>query len=360
MAKSNFLISVRNAEGSNVEPPYFGNEPGPTLYLEVPDGVDPHPEEHRLDRDVWLKKVLKRAEAGKHSERHPLKGYSYGDILIFVHGYNNAISDITARHDLLQKNLSKKGFNGAIISYDWPSAEATLNYLEDRSDAKATASRLVKDGIAILAKNQLEQEENKCDIDVHLLGHSTGAYVIREGFYEARQHRTISRGNWHVSQIMLIGGDIARKSLSRDDSKSQALFTHAARITNYQNPFDSALKISNVKRLGMAPRVGRVGLPDDAPGNIVNINVGDHWEGLNEKDSEAKGNWSHSWHFGDPHFSEDLLHTIQGDIDRHKIPTRTVVNGELTLRPKKRAPTRKTVKKKAVNKKAVNKKANRR
>jgi hypothetical protein len=38
--------------------------------------------------------------------------------------------------------------------------------------------------------------------------------------------------------------------------KSQVLFRHATRITNYQNPFDSALKMSNVKRLGSAPIVG--------------------------------------------------------------------------------------------------------
>ena len=333
MGPTNFFISVRNVKKPKGKATYFGTEPGPTRYLEVPDGKTPHPEKHRINQTDWLKKVLAHAIEGHHKEdkKSAVGGYAYGDILIFVHGYNNSMADVMKRHDLLQKRLVAKGYKGTIVSFDWPSAEQTLNYIEDRQDAKQTASRLVTDGIAVLARNQLAQDRNKCDIDVHLLGHSTGAYVIREAFYEAAQHRSISRVNWQVSQVALIGGDIARKSMSRSDAKSQSLFRHAARITNYQNPFDAALKLSNVKRFGAVPRVGRVGLPDDPPDNVVNVNVGKHWQGLDEEDSDASGTWSHSWHFDDEVFAEDLVYTIEGDIDRHMIPTRAVKNGELVL-----------------------------
>jgi esterase/lipase superfamily enzyme len=235
------------------------------------------------------------------------------------------------RHNLLQKRLTEQGYRGAVVSFDWPSASKVLNYLEDRSDAKTTALKLVKDGIALLARNQVLQDKNKCDIDVHLLGHSTGAYVIREAFYEAKHNRSLARINWNVSQVAFIGGDIARKSLQINDDKSQSLFEHAIRITNYQNPYDSALKISNVKRLGTAPRVGRVGLPEVTHECVVNVNVGNYWQTLDADDSEAGGSWSHSWHFDDPVFAKDLYLTIQGDIDRHSLPTRSVENGEIHL-----------------------------
>ena len=312
----------------------FGSEPGPTRYLEVPDGESPHPINHKISQKAWLEAVLKRAEVGKHPEnqKSPVSGYSYGDVLVFVHGYNNSITDVMHRHNLLQKRLYEQGYRGVIVSYDWPSATSTLNYLEDRSDAKSTAQKLVLDGIMLLAKNQRDQDRNKCDIDVHLLGHSTGAYVIREAFYEASHNRSLSRVNWQVSQIAIIGGDIARKSTSVYDGKSKALFEHAVRITNYQNPYDSALKASNIKRLGMAPRIGRVGISDDAPENIVNVNVGEYWYTLEEGANESSGNWSHSWHFDDSVFARDLFITLQGDVDRHKLPTRKIVsNGELVL-----------------------------
>ncbi len=331
---TNYFISVRNVKNLKGQDAVFGNEPGVTRYLEVPEEEIPHPKNHQLSQSEWLKKVLKRAETGKHEKdsHNPISEYSYGDVLIFVHGYNNSMEDVMRRHNLLQKKLKEQGYKGAIVSFDWPSATRTLAYMEDRADAKATASKLVNDGIVLLARNQFVQDRNKCDIDIHLLGHSTGAYVIREAFYEANQNRKISRINWQVSQLIFIGGDIARKSLSIGDSKSQALFKHAIRITNYQNPFDSALKISNVKRLGTEPRVGRVGLPVDTPENIVNVNVGKHWESLDKDKSDASGNWSHSWHFDDEIFAKDLFYTIEGDIDRASIPTRILENGELILK----------------------------
>ena len=334
MTLSNFVISVRNVERRKGKEPAFGNEPGPTRYLEVPDGEAPHPEKHKKPLSEWLKRVVERAEVGRREETpgSPVGGYAFGDVIVFVHGYKNSTAAVMHRHDLLQKRLGEQGYEGAIVSFDWPSATTTLNYLEDRSDARTTADRLVTDGIAVLARNQLAQDRNECDIDVHLLGHSTGAYVIREGFYLAEQNRSISRVNWMVSQVALIGGDIARSSMSASDSKSGALFRHAIRITNYQNPHDAALQISNVKRVGAAPRVGRVGLPDDAPGNVVNVNVGDHWRSLDEKASQAEGNWSHSWHFDDPVFAEDLFRTILGHDDRSVIRTRVVENGQLVLR----------------------------
>jgi len=331
---TNFFISVRNIKKLKTGEIVFGNEPGPTRYLEVPSDEIPQSQKHQISQKEWLKRVLTRAEVGKYpkDKQSPVSEYAYGDILIFVHGYNNSMKDVMHRHNLLQKRLKEQGYKGAIVSFDWPSATKTLGYLEDRSDAKATASQLVKDGIAILARNQVIQDKNKCDIDVHLLGHSTGAYVIREAFYEADQSRSLSRINWQISQLIFIGGDIARKSLSSSDSKSQALFRHTIRITNYQNPFDSALKMSNVKRIGTEPRVGRVGLPTDAPENIVNVNVGEHWSHLDKQQSDASGNWSHSWHFDDETFAKDLFYTIEGDIDRSSIPTRTLENGSLILR----------------------------
>lgn len=330
---SNFVISARNIVDKG-----FGNEPGRTRYLEVPvDTNTPLPEHVCDDKGEWLEAVLERATTGKRRSQDgdPRGGYSMGNILIFVHGYNNSMEDVMKRHDALQKNLFDYGYKGAIVSFDWPSANATLNYLEDRDDAWQTAKQLVKGGIGVLAKYQREQDKNKCDIDIHLLGHSTGAYVIREAFYQAGHSNTISQTNWHVSQVALIGADISRNAMSSNDGKSQALFHHATRITNYQNPFDSVLKASSLKRVNLRPRVGRVGLPDDPPDNAVNVDAGDYWNKhiSHLPDEDILGHKAHSWHFCDKWFSKDLVYTLMGDIDRNKIPTRIIKDGELHLNP---------------------------
>ena len=332
---SNLVLCVRNvvSSGNGKE---FGAEPGASRFLDVPDGEKPHPERHKVSRTAFRDEVLKRASTGtveRKTAPNRREAFTTGDVLVFVHGYNNRIDDIMERHDLLQKGLREVGYEGAIVSFDWPSDDSTLNYLEDRRDAKTTAFRLVDDGIKLIAALQKERRKRRCDIDVHLLGHSTGAYVIREAFSDAEQHASISGGNWTVSQIAFIGADISASSMSGDNSKSQALFRHAVRITNYSSRFDRALKLSNVKRLGTAPRVGRVGLPVDAHSKCVNVDCSTHWRGLSEPADGFVGDFTHSWHFGDPLFASDLAHTIRGAVDRHRLPTRRREDGRLVLHP---------------------------
>ena len=100
------------------------------------------------------------------------------------------------------------------------------------------------------------------------------------------------------------------------------------RITNYQNPYDRALKLSNVKRLGAKPRIGRVGIPKDAPDSVVNVDVGEHWNKLQGKNNKLS---SHSWHFKDETFARDLVMTLSGEFDRNVFSTRVQRNGVLCL-----------------------------
>ena len=74
--------------------------------------------------------------------------------LIYVHGYNNSLEEIRQRHELLQDDLTAEGWRGVVVSFDWPSGEETLNYLEDRADAAETAHYLVSSGIGLIIKGQ--------------------------------------------------------------------------------------------------------------------------------------------------------------------------------------------------------------
>src|SRR5262249_8329749 len=92
----------------------------------------------------------------------------------------------------------------------------------------------------------------------------------------------VAQNNWTVSQLAFISGDVSSASMSADNPTTESLFRHCVRMTNYTNHFDSVLKISNAKRVGLAPR------------------------------------------FTDPVFARDLLATSAGDIDRTVFPTRDV------------------------------------
>lgn len=162
-------------------------------------------------------------------------------------------------------------------------------------------------------------------MNVHLLAHSTGAFVIREAFDDADDHKSLARHNWTVSQIAFISADVSAKSMGEKDSKSSSLYRHCIRLTNYTNKFDKVLKLSNIKRVGVAPRVGRIGLPDDAPDKAVEVDCSDYFASLKEPPRSGnafKGTWEHSWHIGNDVFFKDLYHVLRGDEDRHMIPTR--------------------------------------
>jgi esterase/lipase superfamily enzyme len=309
-----YLITARKLKRGN-----FSAEPGPTRFLKSADDEVPEPS-HAIRRKLWIEEVM--ALALTHQD--PRTGEDCGDVLVFVHGYNTSPADVIERHRTLRRDLADIGFDGAVVSFDWPSDDRAINYLEDRSDAKITALTLVDDCISLLAAAQFRD----CKINLHVAAHSMGAYLVREAFDDADDRPAIAQSNWTVSQLCLIGADISAGSMSASDSRSRSLYRHCTRLTNYQNPYDAALKLSNVKRAGVAPRAGRRGLPDERPEKAVNVNCGDHYKAQYEGDS---GN-GHSWYFGDEVFLADLAQTLAGDVDSRVVGARrSDSSGELHL-----------------------------
>ena len=300
----------------------FESEPGSATYLRVPNHRNPCPGD-RIGKRRWFDEVRDRADGAADNRIDPA-----GDVLVFVHGYNNDQDIVMKRHRRLQDDLWAEGFRGLVVSLDWPSAKQTLNYLEDRWDASETAIALVTACAMPLAARQ----RNGCATNVHLLGHSTGAYVIREAFYHARKKGVLHRGDWKVSQVAFVGGDIASASLAADDSVSSALFARSLRITNYANRFDKVLKVSNAKRLGLRPRVGRVGAPGDAHPSVVDVDCSEYFGGLDRATQTHFGTFCHSWHIGDRVFARDLAYVLHGGVDRAFIPTRRRDGDALVLR----------------------------
>ncbi|MEL7013598.1 MAG: alpha/beta hydrolase, partial [Pseudomonadota bacterium] len=126
-----YIMSVRSISKGE-----FRSEPGATHFLKVPGNSTPTPA-HAIAKSTWIKEVMAEAKTGEEN------GEAVGDILFYVHGYNNSPKDVAVRHRKLVKGLGKHGFKGVVVSFDWPSANTAINYLEDRHDAKQTMLRLV-------------------------------------------------------------------------------------------------------------------------------------------------------------------------------------------------------------------------
>lgn len=317
-----YTISARDIDKKGE----FGTEPGAIRYLKSPQKELPKPA-HKIDDEIWMKEVRDLADGqadGKVSDG--------GDVLIFIHGYNNDPKVIRDRQLQLAKDLGAEQWRGVVVSFDWPSDNSTLNYLEDRKDAARVAQQLVERGIRPLAEGQAKG----CKTNIHLVGHSTGAYVIMEAFAQSEKDGNLFKEDWRIAQTAFIGGDVGAGSLAADSEWAAPMFKRIMRLTNYQNPFDHVLATSNAKRLGTAPRAGRVGLPDEPHPKSTNVDCGEYFATLDPKKQTFFGTFAHSWHIGDRVFARDLALTLEGRIDRHAIPTRKKVGTALVLQDKPR------------------------
>jgi len=310
-------------------------KPGKTTYLKVGARQHGYSPAHAISASRWKNAVIASAVC----EEDCITG-STGDILFFVHGYYNSIPEVLWRTRTLQKTLSAQGWNGLVVGFDWPSDNSALNYLEDRSNAAAVAQRLIDDVLQILieAQNPTEPNVPPCTINVHLLGHSTGAYVIMDAFANADKKGAFFKTPWRIGQVAFIGADVSSVSLASDSEWAAPMYGRIFRLTNYSNGFDKVLAISNAKRLGTAPRAGRVGLPVHVDPRAVNVDCSSYFLSKDPDKSEFKGTFCHSWYIGDPVFALDLAMTLEGSIDRMVIPTRLKDGGCLTLVTGKKRP----------------------
>jgi hypothetical protein len=335
---NDYVMSLRNIESDNE----FGNDPGETSFLVVPQE---NKKKIKIDNInlQWLDLVVNEAITHQCDD-----GVFYGDILIFIPGYNNTHEKLLIRHRQLKKTLHDCGYKGTVVSFDWPSEGDFISYYQDRTDAKRTAGKLITDCIKPFLEYKIEDKEYK--LNIHLLAHSTGAYVVREAFNDLEYLPYCI--TWQINQIMFIGADIA------SESSLESVYDHCDRLTNYYNNKDIALAFSEfprrlaamgsakdlyeklVEKRGNYKRAGRDGLSTNSSEKAINVNCRNYYEKTynhEKKDqreddgNEIVGDPSHSWYIGDKLFANDLYLTIKGSDNGFK-KTRKLKKNEFYLK----------------------------
>ncbi|MBL8863080.1 MAG: alpha/beta hydrolase [Planctomycetes bacterium] len=305
------VLTMRNVPKADGR---FGGSAAKTRFLVVPDGAKEPLASHEVGRKSWF-------DGLRDAFPPDAQGGRSGHLLAYVHGYNNSPRNVLDRHRLLVRALRKAGWDGVLLSFDWPSEGTTIQYMEDRREVRGVAERLVTDLILPFVKYR----ESDCDVNVSLIAHSMGGYLVREAFLDADDTRVIAESNWSIGQVVFVGADVSSSCFRVGTRDSRCFERHCARFTNYFTPQDAALKVSNMKRMGLAPRVGRVGLPNESTSRFVDVDCARRFVKIDErswKDQGGFGEFSHSWYFGDAVFAQDLAYTLLGDIDRNYIPTR--------------------------------------
>jgi hypothetical protein len=299
---------------------------GPVSYLDVPDDANvPLPSHKAGGVRQWLDDIVKQANP---------KGTERGnelDIVFFVHGYNTDPEEALKRQRLVEEKLRDRGFGCMVIGFDWPTGGSALLYEYDRFEAEGAASILVKGGIVPFATYTLKD----CPINVHVMAHSMGGFVVREAFRAVDKGRNSDLPNdWRIGQLVLFAADISSECFALNNSDMVPVFNHCGRLTNYFSGYDEALAVSSVKNIDISSRVGRVGMPVDTPAHqkAVDVDCGARYAAIPEDQKKFQvinGMFSHSWYLEDSVWYDDLAYTLKGQIDRNSIPTRRPVANEI-------------------------------
>jgi esterase/lipase superfamily enzyme len=321
-----FVLNVRGkVQGQDT----FGSSIGPVSYLQVPaSDTEPLPSHDVGTVKQWLDNIVNQANPPGTAAGKEL------DIVFFVHGYNTDAEEALKRQRLVESELQQRDYACMVIGFDWPTAGSAELYVYDRFEAQDASSLLVKGGIIPFMNYTLQN----CPIHIHIMAHSMGGFVVREAFRAVDKGRDADLANdWRIGQLVLFAADISSECFALNNADMVPVFNHCGRLTNYFSGYDEALAVSNIKNLDISSRVGRVGMPADTPAHekAVDVDCGPRYAAVPNRTLKIiNGMISHSWYLEDPIWYNDLAYTLQGQIDRNSIPTRTLVgNNDFILKP---------------------------
>jgi esterase/lipase superfamily enzyme len=309
---SSFVLCVRDQDSPSDT---FGGSVSTPTYLAVPDGeAIPRPSHALGGVRAWMDAIVAQAMPKPGGEL---------DLVFFVHGYNTPPEEALKRQRLVETELRNRGFASMVVGFDWPTSGSVILYLRDRMNAQAAAAQLVAGGIIPFTKYNLPN----CPVEIHLMAHSMGGFVVREAFRAIDLGRDANLANdWRLGQVVFFAADVSSECFAAGHPDMVPVFDHCGRLTNYFSGHDEALAVSNAKNLDISSRVGRVGMPADNPGNekAVDVDCGPRYAAVPDRKFQTiNGMTSHSWYLEDPVWYDDLAYTLKGQLDRNLIPTRT-------------------------------------
>ena len=188
------------------------------------------------------------------------------DILLFIHGFNNSLTDAILRASLIACDI---GFAGRLAVFSWPSLGGIFSYTQDSIHQLDLAMpEFYSSFLPMLCHNARK---------VHIIAHSKGAML----FTKLGMPGLLSDCEGKVGQVILGHGDVPMGHFEQVyDIKGHKGLKHICDgITVYYHPQDTALKLAcklpligknNMYKIGRQDSEGDK-LPNDD--KLDNINI---------------------------------------------------------------------------------------
>lgn len=181
------------------------------------------------------------------------------DTVIFIHGFNVSFVDALNAGGALASQITIGGKPINVVVFSWPSdgkAVPYMSYYSDREDARTCGAALARTYLKLYDFMLRLDPEDYCDRSLHLLAHSMGNYVLRNGL-QALRAKDPTKVVRLFNQIVLAAPDEDDDAFDTDE-KLRLLPGLGRRVTVYYNQKDKALLISD-KTKGNPDRLGSDG-----------------------------------------------------------------------------------------------------
>jgi hypothetical protein len=269
---NNFLISLRHDDKGDGVPGY--NFEKSAVYISsttvlVKPEKDPPTYTYNLKKDSqskddWIK-AIKAIPTDDHQQ-----------VLVFVHGFGNDAAAVVSRHKSVKLNVPD-GF--ALVSFDWPSGNPGPSdstgvekikgaYAEDKCNAEKSALMLMSDCLVLLATEFGPK-------NVHLFGHSMGAYVVERAFHCPPVCFQ------PINHVLLAAADVDQSNYAAGSKPLVKFLSCCNDLSVYWSKDDdamilSALVINKTPRLGGGGR-GGFPLSGKTPPRCTSIDCTRYW-----------------------------------------------------------------------------------
>lgn len=167
------------------------------------------------------------------------------DVLLFVHGYNNAFEDSVFRFSQFAHD---SGFSGIRVLFSWASRGSSLEYFYDRESAT-----IARDGLERTLRLLAGTKARK----IHIMAHSMGNWVAMESLRQLQ-----------ISGNATLNGKVGEVILASPDIDADVFKAQMRRLGRPAKPYnlvvsrdDRALDLSQ-RLSGNLPRIGNY--TDDA------------------------------------------------------------------------------------------------
>jgi esterase/lipase superfamily enzyme len=231
------------------------------------------------------------------------------DTLIFIHGFNVSFMDALKAGGALASEITIGGKPINVVVFSWPSdgqAVPFMSYYSDREDARTCGAALARTYLKLYDFMLGLDPKDYCDRSLHLLAHSMGNYVLRNGL-QALRAKDPTKVVRLFNEIVLAAPDEDDDAFDTDD-KLRLLPGLGRRVTVYYNQRDKALLISD-KTKGNPDRLGSDGprMLDLLPKKVFVIDC-------SRVAGEGDPLVQHSYFINCPPVAADLQATLDGAL----------------------------------------------